>query len=482
MTIRVRFNRAARIAPLLVAALSIPVRAQPAKEPAPINPTPLVIDAAAAPTPALKYRLLPSSADLNSGDAAPIYLRLRYETPDALWNEITLNYRKWRDLPLNQFPAAEVRKLLDQFAGQLEQIELGAHRQSCVWSYTVPEQRLDRVNIALTDVQGMRQWLFILDLKARVEIAEGKHDQAIRTIETGMAFSRHIALGPFLINGLVGLAGASILLDRSEELIAQPGAPNLYWALAVLPRPLIDFRHEIEIERTICEDMIPELVEAESSRQRAPAEWSALLARMHARIVKWGRNYTAAEDLTAFSKWDLAKLKAESLPAARAYLTTRPPRDAKRLAEMSDDQAVALYLAGRHHEIWDDYFKASYLPAREAIVQLVAAEKRTQAARTAALALFTGIMPSLRSVITNCLRIDRRVAVLRTIEALRLYAAAHGGKLPESLEEITEASIPADPATGAPFIYRASEAAGLLHGIRGELPPPYLSYRISIGR
>ncbi len=66
----------------------------------------------------------------------------------------------------------------------------------------------------------------LLTIKARVEIAEKDFDRAIRTIETGLAFSRHIAEGPFLINGLVALAGARLMLDACEELIAQPGAPT----------------------------------------------------------------------------------------------------------------------------------------------------------------------------------------------------------------------------------------------------------------
>ena len=62
--------------------------AQPAgKAQEPLNPTPLVVSPAAEPVPALKYRLLPSFADLNPGDAAPIYLRIRHATPDGLWNQ-----------------------------------------------------------------------------------------------------------------------------------------------------------------------------------------------------------------------------------------------------------------------------------------------------------------------------------------------------------------------------------------------------------
>ena len=157
--------------------------------------------------PALKYRLLPSSADLNPGDAAPIYLRIRYQTPDALGTRSPRN-PKWRDMPLDQFPTAEARKFVDQSAASSSRSRSGARRTTCDWNYTLPEQRLDVIDVALPDAQQMRAWVRLLDLKARVEIAEEKYDQAIRTIETGLAFARHIAEGPFLINGLIGIATA----------------------------------------------------------------------------------------------------------------------------------------------------------------------------------------------------------------------------------------------------------------------------------
>ena len=78
------------------------------------------------------------------------------------------------------------------------------------------------------------------------------------------------------------------------------------------------------------------------------------------------------------------------------------------------------------------------------------------------------------------LRIDRHVAVLRVIEALRLHAAAHNGALPESLSQITEVPVPNDPATGEPFIYRAADSAAILHSLRVEPALWSLSYRITI--
>ena len=75
----------------------------------------------------------------------------------------------------------------------------------------------------------------LIALKARVEVAEGKLDQALGTIETGLAFGRHVSEGPFLINSLVGIAICNSMLDRLEELIDRPGtrtsgtAPSGRW-------------------------------------------------------------------------------------------------------------------------------------------------------------------------------------------------------------------------------------------------------------
>ncbi len=131
-----------------------------------------------------------------------------------------------------------------------------------------------------------------------------------------------------------------------------------------------------------------------------------------------------------------------------------------------------MFLAGRHRELWDDLFKATYLPIREAIPQLAAASTRIQAARPGTLLPFTALVPSLESVMKNQLKIERRIAALRVIEAIRQHSASHGGKLPESLEEITEVPVPEDPATGEPFIYRAADDAALLHGPRAEPAAP----------
>lgn len=479
-------TRGARLAFLFVAAWPIAAAAQ---APRPTEPTSIVVDPAPEPIPSLKYRLFPMATELAPGNAAPIYLRARYQISDDLWSRIETNGLKWRELPIEKFPAAEARDFLRPFARTLEQVAFGARRRSCDWDYTLPEQRTDRIDVALPDAQAMRQVIRLIDFQARVEIADRQFDRAIRSMETGMALSRHVAEGPFYINGLIGLAGDYVMLNRCEELIARPGSPNLYWALTALPRPLVDFRRMHEIEETLCEDMIPELVEARSDRPRTPAEWSALLARLHARMIAWCRTMIPIQSrpgkpddpsawLNDFSTWDLNRLRAEMLPAAREYLKSKSGAGA-----MSDDQRIAVYLAGRHRELWDEVYRESYLPPRTAIERLAdVGDRLRKASRPGPLAFFVAMIPSVRDVSASSLRFERRLDALRAIEALRMHAAAHGGQLPKALGEVKVVPVPDDPWTGRPFRYRLDGDAAVLEAEPIAIHRGTLAYRITIRR
>jgi hypothetical protein len=472
--------------------------AQPATEASPRPKEPpkvkeLIVSPAAVPVPAFRYRLLPNSAGLNPGDAAPIYLRIRFQAnkkQEEAWSRT--NHQAlvdWLNLPLDRFPTAEVRRFVDLWADQLKQIEFGARRRACDWNYTLAEQRVDSLYLNLSDVQSMREWGTMLALKTRVEIAEGKLDDAVGDLETGLAFARHVAQGPFMINYLAGVGIARVMLDRCEELIARPGAPNLYWALTALPRPLASARSALEFDGKLCENMIPELTEAELARPRTAAEWASLLSRMHEGIVKWTRKVSPDESteshhaLKIMGGADLAAFKAKALPGARDFLkTSRRLADAQ-LAAMSEDQVVALYLAGGYRALWDDLFKGSYLSPREGLPELRAAEERVHAAKYGPLTFFVQMTPAVWSVVATEARLDRRVALLRVIEALRMDAT-HEGDLPKSLDQITEVPVPDDPVTGTPFDYRREGSAALLAGAPSRQVPRDWdpSYRITIRR
>jgi hypothetical protein len=65
-------------------------------------------------------------------------------------------------------------------------------------------------------------------------------------------------------------------------------------------------------------------------------------------------------------------------------------------------------------------------------------------------------------------RLDRHVAALQCIEAIRLYAGSHDGMFPGKLIDVKEMDIPADPVTTRPFSYYLSGSAAILESPDSE--------------
>ena len=78
------------------------------------------------------------------------------------------------------------------------------------------------------------------------------------------------------------------------------------------------------------------------------------------------------------------------------------------------------------------------------------------------------LLPSLGKAYFLQVQLDRLIAVLQTIEAVRMYAANHDGKLPAALKDITEAPAPIDPVTGKEFDYKVE---GNTFIINAPVPP-----------
>jgi hypothetical protein len=71
------------------------------------------------------------------------------------------------------------------------------------------------------------------------------------------------------------------------------------------------------------------------------------------------------------------------------------------------------------------------------------------------------------------IRRDISIAADRVIEAIRMYAALHGGKLPRSLSEITVVPVPNHPRFGTPFPYTLEGDKAILEARRmTEAPAP----------
>ena len=83
----------------------------------------------------------------------------------------------------------------------------------------------------------------------RAEVALGRFDDALRTAKTMFAMSRHLGEHPTFVGNLYGIAIANLAIGPLEEMLEQPGCPNLYWALTNLPNPLVSLETAMQGER-----------------------------------------------------------------------------------------------------------------------------------------------------------------------------------------------------------------------------------------
>jgi hypothetical protein len=457
-----------RLAPALLTALALtaPATAQPSDVPA----VKLTVSPAAAPTPALKYELFYHLKDRLSGNAATRYNRaFLIQNPDDKAPELK-QLQTWLDTPADQFPAKQVREYLARHSDRLRELDSAARFGYCDWQL-MDRMKADAYAARLPEAEAARDTARLLALRIRVELAENRFADAVRSLRTGFQLARHIGEAPSTINLLVGVAVAGLMADRLEELVQRPGAPNLYWALSGLSRPLIDPRPAIDGEEVILRaafPMIDEFSKGPVGEKRA------------ADAVK--EFFQTANKLSEANLDESHELAFQVAMAALAFLQQQSAKkflmargwSADDVGKMPAAQAVFLSAWARYSDLRSDEVKWMRLPPSVALAELAKAEHRSAIARAKVttdkdyfMMPFLLVHPAFGKVFQAHVRLERRLAALRAVEALRLHAAAHGGKWPATLGEVTAVAVPDDPATGKPFAYAVNGDTATLSG-----PPP----------
>ena len=136
-------------------------------------------------------------------------------------------------MPLKELPAQELQEY-GRYA--LSQADWAARLDNPDWQILL-KLKADGIELLLPEVQQIRSLARALQVRFRAEIAQGRFDDAIRTAKTMFAMSRHLGEHPTFIGDLVGMAIAAMAISHLEEMLEQPGCPNLYWALTNLAQP-----------------------------------------------------------------------------------------------------------------------------------------------------------------------------------------------------------------------------------------------------
>jgi hypothetical protein len=428
------------------------------------------------PRPALKYQLLPPFLERRPGNAAVWWNRLLAGRRPLLtdlyeghWEEVY----KWMEIPIGdprekEYRAKEPKITLYLGQGGLySDMARAARFESCDWELPVREGNY--ISVLLPDVQELRTWGRLLGAKAHLEIAEGKYDQAVGTLQTGFALARHASQGQTLVHALVGSAIARFsMTTQIEQFIQQPDAPNLYWALATLPRPLIDYRPGFEAEANLLYLQFPELKDLDK-KDLSAEQWRELLCKVVREVEQFGPLAGASGPTQAATAIRIV----QGYPRAKQYLIEhdRPPAEVE---AMPVAQVVLLYTVRLYEEISDDQFKWMFLPYAEGKTGRDHSERSLKdACRREIIPLASSLLPASTAAKEAETRTQWTLVPLRICEALRIYAAAHDGQLPDRLSDIREVPIPLNPYDDQPFKYHRDGNRAVLEAEHGPIATPW---------
>lgn len=184
---------------------------------------------------AVELQLLCKPQELTDADAFPLYVKAVKTVPKDLdWNKI----KGWRQTPVSQLPQEEVGSVLRQFDASLPLFEQAGKCRRCDWDWPVSLEGDPPV-----DLTACRNMVFLLALKARVELARGDCTSCVHTLGTGLALAKHLSAAPTAVHLLVGVAVSAVIYGEIEQYVQQPGAPSLEAAIRAIPKPLFDENH-----------------------------------------------------------------------------------------------------------------------------------------------------------------------------------------------------------------------------------------------
>ena len=455
---------------LLILALgsALPADNPPAKVEAPTKTIiALNVSAMAEPRPALRYTLLPELKDMNPGNPIQGYLKSFMEQNHFFYNKTAdENREKWMVMPLKDLPLKELRGYGNP---ALRQADYAARLDTPDWQ-TLLKLKSDGIDLLLPEVQQMRRLAAALKVRFRFEVAEKRFDAAIHTAQTMFALARHLGEHPTLIGDLVGISIAFVGTGPLEEMLQQPGCPNLYWALTDLPRPFIDLRKGMQGERAI---LAKEFALFDSATPLDDAGIQRALTRFDL-LVYLSRDRPKHDPVPKLSV-TLGKLAkdAATVSAARKRVVAAGLSEEK--AKVLPAMQILLLDAKNAYDVRrDDEMKWANAPWPQADAALSKLGKSDN--------LFEVMVAGIQNVVRARTRLEQRFALLRHVEAIRLYAAANGGKLPASLADI-DVPLPDDPFTGKAFRYEVEGKTAILRGTppRGEKHAAFnLEYHVTI--
>jgi len=183
-------------------------------------------------------RLLPSADQLVEGDAYTLYEKACNALPSVL-DEAILS--EWGRMKPEALPLDEVKSLLDECQDAFALVDQAIVCKTCQW----PDAA---IGSPPSDLKVYRVFARLMGLKAAYEIANNNPLGSIQALRMGFGMARHVAQGPTLNHGMVGIGVGTLTCRQIPGFAERSHGISLYTALKSLPTPLISLEKAIQSE------------------------------------------------------------------------------------------------------------------------------------------------------------------------------------------------------------------------------------------
>ncbi len=441
--------------------------------------------------PALSVQLIPNEFDRKEGNAAIFYLqamgfleqtyaqRAKYDfeqesrkaATDAGKEPDDAPPHSWRATRPENLPIDEVKKYLQLTSFQPHYLAEAVQRKDCDFDRRIREVE-NPVMYLLPEIQMLRELARLQSLRFLLAIAEDRSEDAIAVLGQQLALGAHMSQEPFLVSNLVGIACAGIGMADAYYLSEHTNSPNLYWAIAALPQPLVDSRASLAYEREFLFEQFKQLREVNET-PLPDAYWSRFLESF---AESMSGIADESDTLQQFGKSGLTAMVAAGVPGAKRFLLEVESMPIDKINELPSTQVFFLAVRRHYERARDELMKLQYVPEwkRSAIGKQTNELSQEEVNKFGMITTLSRlVLPATQAMMTAQTRLQQQLAMFQTVESIRHHLATKGNKLPNSLEEL-ELPAPVDPISGMPFDYiRHQEGATLsgsaLPGIRYQI-------------
>ncbi len=408
-----------------------------------------------------RYRLKVMPNETVHGNAAMNYASAFsgysfFKNDRANFKEFKEDYSEWSggkislsDIPLEKLKVACSR--FDEFID--DHIAVATRCRECDWGIAIEDMRGKQLlQMEFPAIRSASSISWTLVLKTRAAIKQGEFEKATELLRMHYTLAQNVSR----LNDSIAILTAAQCLSRANmtllEFVAQPNAPNMYWAIAQLPHPIISDVAAMETRLAMFENLVPEFTEIDES-QWSDQRWKRVAMEVFETLAD-------AKTLGSASGETGEKMDAEALflKASLAGVTTAKKRllaagtDAMKIEKMSVSQIMLLDAKHEYEKAKSEFQTMIYMPIPDSILMQ---RRRNEAYSPESLQnnlganIFNTFGPL--NLHLQVAEVQQELDLIRIIEAMRLHAA-ETGSLPLSLDEIKSVSIPLDPVTGKPFI------------------------------